>query len=197
MIITKNFSCKKWIKLLILFNLILLNDAKSEVFLNGGTFVQYFNEVQISASGGKKTFTLTPYFGIGGNLQFMGGHEFNPEFGFVRYTDTLKGVEKTQLFLHYNFSYQFNQIIKARYGLTTHWYQLKGTGGKQKLNNGAGSTEFDLPDSTVTSYFTTLNLGLEGKVNQTYSIRFDYQMMEFRSSENMSANYLLTLNYIW
>ena len=160
-----------------------------------GTFVPYFDKAQISDSGQTQKFSLTPYFSVGSQLQMTAIHYFMPELGYARWLETAEKVQKSMIFLHYNFSYIFSSNFIFRYGLTTHWYMIKGEGGTVRLRNGDGYTNFEAPDKQVTSYFTTLNLGGEYFFQQSLSTRFDLNMMNINEFENKSYNYLLTVNF--
>jgi len=162
---------------------------------SAGTYVPFFNKVQTSDAGDTRKFDLNPYFGIGTQLPMSGPHYFMPEFGYAYFMEPATNTRKDMFFLHYNFAYTFSESLIWRYGLTTHWYRLMGLGGTQTLDNGNSTTEFNSPDRTVITYFTTLNLGAEFFINREMSLRFDLNMMNSNDLEDRAYNYLFTLNF--
>jgi hypothetical protein len=162
---------------------------------HGGTFVPYFNKVQVNTSGETKTFELTPYLGISTQLNMSGPHYFVPELGYAHYLENAKKTQKSVFFLRYDFSYILSQKFILRYGLTNHWMRISGDGGTVTLRNGSRYTAFKAPSETKTSYFTTLDVGGEFFIKQNLSVRLDLNMMSFQNMENSGFNYLLTLNF--
>jgi hypothetical protein len=175
--------------------LINLSQANAVTMYSTGTYVPYFDKVQVSNSGATQKFDLNPYLAIGKQFNMSGPHYFMPELGYTYWLETAKKVKKSMIFLHYNFSYILSQRFIFRYGLTTHWYKIKGEGGTVSLRNGDGYTNFKAPDKEVTTYFTTLNLGSEFFFNKGLALRFDLNMMNVNELEQRAYNYLFTVNF--
>ena len=180
---------------LLVFLLIFVSEASANLMYSAGTYVPYFNKVQTSNTGATKKFELTPYFGLGWQFHIAGPQYFTPELGYAHWLDNAKKTKKSMVFLHYNFSYVLSPSFLWRYGLTTHWYRIGGDGGTVTLRNGNGYTDFHAPSKTVTSYFTTFNLGAEFFMDREKSLRFDLHMMNANEFENKAYNYLLTINF--
>lgn len=162
---------------------------------NIGTYVPYFNKTQVSNDGSRQTFELTPYFGFGKQIQMSGPNYFMPELGLAYYMENAKKNQKSIIFLRYDFSYILSQKFILRYGLTNHWLRISGDGGTVSLRNGSGYADFKAPDSTSTSYFTTLDLGTEYFLKPSLALRLDFNMMSFQNMENSAFNYILTVNF--
>ena len=161
-----------------------------------GSHVPYFNQAQVNESGSTQKIDINPYFGIGTNYHIYERHYFLPEFAYSYYLDNPSGSSREVYFLHYDFGYAFSENTLLRYGLTTHYYRIKGQGGNTKLKNGNSSQSFPNPDKTVTTHFTTADLGAEQFFSQkTKSVRFDLNLMSFRDIDRTSFNYLLTVNF--
>lgn len=161
-----------------------------------GTHVPYFNQAQISTSGATQKFTLNPYFSFGHQLTLSKRHFFSPELGYAYYREQAKKLRTELIEVHYNLSYVLSSNFLLRYGLANNWYRMIGQGGNITLSNGNGTTSFPAPDKTVTTYYTTLNLGTEYILpNRKYSIRFDLNTLSFARLENKAFNYLLTVNF--
>lgn len=178
-----------------LFLLSLSLQAKSVFMYSTGTYVPYFNKMQVSNSGATQKFTLNPYLSVGKQFQISGPHYFMPELGYSYWIETAKKTKKSMIFLQYNFSYILSGNFIFRYGLSTHWYKIKGGGGTVSLRNGDGYSKFRSPSTEVTTYFTTLNLGSEYFFKKTLSLRFDLNLMSVNEFENQASNYLLTVNF--
>lgn len=165
------------------------------IMLSTGTYVPYFDKVQVSNSGATEKFDLNPYVSVGTQFNLSGPHYFMPELGYSYWLETAKKTKKSMIFLQYNFSYILTQNLILRYGLSTNWYKIKGEGGTVSLANGETHTEFKAPDKEVTTYYTTLNLGGEYFFKQSKSVRFDLNIMNFKNFDQRVYNYLLTVNF--
>ncbi len=164
--------------------------------VSAGSYVPYFSRAQINTSGKTKVFEINPYIGYGGQFHLAGNTHFLPELGYAYFLNNPENLRREQIFLHYNFSYIISDMFLLRYGITNNWYRLVGKGGSENLRNGSGSLSFPSPNKTVTSYYTTLNIGGEGFFGtKQMSVRFDLQVMSFQKLENKAYNYLLTLNF--
>jgi len=183
-----------FLSLISIFLFLSTNNLHATMMYSGGTYVPFFNKAQINNSGDSQKFDLTPYAGIGKQFHLAGPQYFMPELGLAYWLENAKKTQKSMVFLHYNFSYVLSPLLIWRYGLSTHWYRIKGEGGTVSLRNGNGTSTFNAPSKTVTSYFTTFNLGAEFFLSRERSIRFDLQMMNVNKFEDKAYNYLLTLN---
>lgn len=180
-------------KILFLY-LITFQSAYAVIGYKFGTFVPYFGKMQVSDSGDTQTIDLNPYLGIGTNFRLKGNFLALPEAGYTFFTSTAKKNTKSIIFLKYNFGYAFKKFI-LRSGLSTHWYRLGGEGGTVTLSNGTGQTDFKAPLTTKTTYFTTLDFGVEYLFSTKFGARFDLNTMGFNNSESLAFNYILSFNY--
>lgn len=180
------------------YYLFLFLFSKTVFALSGsiGTHVPYFNQAQVNESGSTQKIDINPYFGIGTSFHIWGRHFFLPELAYSYYLDNPAGSSREVYFLHYDFGFALRETTLLRYGLTTHYYRIKGRGGNTKLNNGNSTQSFPNPNKTVTTHFTTLDLGVEQFfLQKTKSVRFDLNFMSFRDFDHTSLNYLLTVNF--
>ena len=175
--------------------LIINSSFASEYFLTAGTFVPYFNKVQVNEEGDRQFFDLNPYLSIGNVINLSGPHFFIPELGYTYYLDTPDKTTKMIFFLHYDFAYALTGEWLLRYGLTNHWSRISGDGGTVRVKNGDGYANFDAPKKGITSYYTTLDLGFEFMFRKPMSVRFDLNMMSMMEQENTAYNYILTINW--
>jgi hypothetical protein len=185
-------------KIIIFLTLILNIKLCFAYSISAGTYVPYFNKVQTNTKGDTKKFELNPYFSVAAQLQMSPSQYFVPELGYTYFLESSKNVTRDIIFLHYSFAYVLNNSLLLRYGLTTHWYRIMGKGGSQTLSNGSSKTKFPLPNKTVITYFSTIDLGSElffnGKKN---ALRFDLNIMSISEMENTSYNYILTYNWYY
>lgn len=183
--------------LISIFIFILNCPALASFMYSTGTHVPFFNKVQVNTKGETSKFDLNPYLGLGTQYHLSGAHYALPEFGYAYFLTTPSEYKKEIFFLHYNLGYVFNESLILRYGLTTHWYRIKGSGGSVNLRNGTGLTNFPSPDRTVTTYFTTLNFGAEYFFNsKANGFRFDFNTMAPKNFFNERIyNYILSFNF--
>lgn len=180
-------------KLLLLFSLFI--QVTYAAFYSVGTFVPYFNKEQTSESGDTKFFELNPYVGYGTNLHLSGSTYFLPEIAYSYLTNSEDGVRQEVIFINYHFSYYTSPSFILKYGMTTHWWRIVGSGGSKRLRNGDGYTNFKLPDETRTSYITSLFGGFESFIDQDKSFRFDLNIMDSINSDSRAYNYMLGVNF--
>jgi hypothetical protein len=180
-------------KLLIFFSLFNINIVFAK-YVSVGTFVHYFQKEQVSKTGSNKFFELNPYVGIGTNIHLIQKHFFVPELAYSYILSSEEDIKEDIIFLNYHFARPITQNFLLRYGLSTYWWRITGSGGRKRLRNGGGYTNFKLPNKTVTSYVTSLMLGAENFINSNRSIRFDINMMDSINDESKNFNYLLTIN---
>lgn len=183
-------------KLIIFILVFMINSNAYSYMIGAGTFVPFFNQAQTNTTGSTQKFELNPYFSFGEQFHLSGPQYFTPEIGYSFFLNNAKNTSVSVIFLHYNLSYVLTPSLTLRYGITNNWYRLSGKGGNVNLRNGTGSTSFPSPNKTVTTYFTTLNIGSEYFFNSKRNgIRFDLNMMSFNKLENRAYNYLLTFNF--
>lgn len=180
---------------IIIILLVIAFNAQSEMY-SAGTFVPYFLKAQTNVKGDTEKFDINPYFGISTQIHIDNKEYFVPELGYSYFTENPEGSRKEFIFLQYNFAHVTTDKLLLRYGFATTWYRIIGKGGTTRLNNGTGYTTFKNPDKTVTSYFTTFNLGGEYFISsKEYSVRFDLHTMGFTNFADREQNYLLTINF--
>lgn len=165
-------------------------------FLSTGTFVPFVGKAQISNSGGSEKFAYNPYLSIGTPIQMSGRHFFVPEIGFNFFLENAKRTTRSNIFLKYDFASKISPNLALRYGITNNWYRLSGQGGSNTLRNGNGYTDFPAPNKTVTSYYTTIDLGIDYRFKSAMSARFDINIMSINRFENKAYNYLFTINFL-
>ena len=163
--------------------------------ISTGTYVPFFNQVQVSPSGSLRTFEINPYVGYSYELQLGGSHLFTPEVGYVLFNDFGDDTTKDLLLLNYDFGYRISSEFVLRYGLTTHWYRVAGKGGTKSLSNGSSTTEFIVPSGSALAIYTTWDIGVEFLTNgQVSSWRFDLKTTDLFSDERI-YNYLITASF--
>jgi hypothetical protein len=183
-------------KFLILITLIIKINSALGYSISAGTYVPFFNKAQTSTKGDTKKFEINPYISIGTQIQMSPSQYFVPEFGYAYYLESSKNVTRDTFFLHYDFAYVLHSTLLLRYGLTTHWYRIMGKGGSQTLSNGGSKTSFPLPDKTVITYFSTIDLGAEIFFNsKRNAVRFDLNIMSIAEMDSKAYNYILTFNW--
>ncbi|MGK0367190.1 MAG: hypothetical protein ACI9QD_000324 [Thermoproteota archaeon] len=186
---------KRIIKTLLLLCLITSFSNASAYMIGMGTYVPYAFTAQEEASGGTNYFEINPAITIAMQIPSFFGHFFTPEFGYVMHRNTYDDVDKSTMFLLGNFAIKYSATLLLRYGLGLFMEKQSGSGGGIVLNNGAGTSTFYKPESSVTTYINTLNLGVEYFVTPRNSFRFDLGLMSFMEHQFKFKNYILTYNF--
>jgi len=184
--------------LTLLFSLIFAGPSYSAITdglgVGVGIYVPYAFKAQDDKDASTETFAFNPYISIHYEHPIWWGQFFKPELGFVFHSGNEDNTSKTTVFLRYNFAHKFNQDISLRYGLSTFMTKIGGDGGTVTLNNGTSTADFYAPSQTVTTYFSTLDLGAEYIATSNFGIRFGTQLMGVTSSEKRKLSYMLSSN---
>ena len=94
-----------------------------------------------------------------------------------------------------NFSMMIGQGIHFRFGGGVFITKISSEGGPVIRNNGAGTATHYLPNETISSYNSTLNLGLETFFAPRMAIKFETYIWNVLSSTSIRFNFALAYNY--
>lgn len=143
-------------------------------------------------------FDLHPYIAFNTKTPIFGSHLFFPELGYVfpkSSHDQDSPTKRSTLYLLYNLGYPIMEGTYLKYGLGTFITKISGQGGTVTRRNGSSSREFDVPSETVSSYNTTLNLGIEIFPSESYSAKIEGHLWNFFNSDNRSVNFNIGFSY--
>jgi hypothetical protein len=159
--------------------------------LTMGSYVPYFAKAQSSDRGSTKVFEINPYISYSSLFQFE-NFIFFPEIGFsYSLADSNQNFKKNYYFFRYMFSTILTNKMILRYGLTTTWIQMTGSGKSTNQRNGDGFQTYYYPSGTRYSYITTFDFGFEMNFKENLTLKFDLEMMSFTNINNSSFNYIL------
>ncbi len=153
---------------------------------------------QKDAQGGSNATTIHP--GINGKLIFniSGSNSFNPEFGYVFHretADTYGTQSKKTIYILWDLSYAITKKLILQYGIGTFMTKISGDGGTVSVRNGeSGTATAYKPEESVTSYNSTLNLGVEYFFFDKTSFKGEGFVFSFLSSEKRNIKYAISLH---
>ena len=156
-----------------------------------------FPSTQKEDDGTKDTWTADPYVSIGYNHKLSGNYIFTPQIGYVFHSSLDDEYSKKTLFTLLDFGYTINSRFTGIFGLGTFRTTISGDGGTVVLQNGDGTANFFAPSTSVTSYNTTVDLGLDAIYNKNFATRFQIYLFEILSSEKRSMSYSVAVNYFY
>ena len=156
-------------------------------------------------TGERDLFQFNPFLAVGFSWRMMGNHFFVPQVGLAKdfsIDDDYGDYSKTTLFFLWDFSYLLVKGLVVRYGLGTFLTRISGDGGEVTVPNGHSTATAYRPEQAITSYSTTLNLGLEyigqaAWANKYMGLRAEGHLFSFLDSESRSLGYTLSLVYYY
>lgn len=164
-----------------------------------GTLTPFFGTYQKDLDGSSENlFSLNPYITLNEQFRMVGSHLFVPEFGFVlpdSSTDSGDASKRSMIFILWNFAWEMFPNFNLKYGVGTFWTRISGDGGQITTPNGTGTTTAFLPNDSVKSYNSTINLGLEVKLRPRLSGKLEIYTWEPFDSDGRRFNIALGANY--
>ena len=144
--------------------------------------------------------SLHEYFNIRDNIFFIpdvGITLNNSSYGEI---DALNGngdeaSSRQMIFGLANFSLMIASGTHFRFGGGVFITKISGQGGAVTRNNGSGTSTHFLPDETVSSYNSTLNLGIETFVAPRVAVKIETYTWNVLSSSSLRFNFALAFNY--
>ena len=94
-----------------------------------------------------------------------------------------------------NFSLMLGTGTHFRFGGGVFITKISGDGGSVERNDGAGTSTHYLPNETVASYNTTINIGIEQFIKPRMAIKFETYSWNILSSASIRFNFALAFNY--
>ncbi len=159
-----------------------------------GDYVPFGPSTQGSVTGSSNTLSFNPMIGVNTKIQTPWyGQVFLPELDIVFNTGEKDGYSKRTYLISADFGYNLNPMLMLRYGTSTIITSISGDGGVVYLNNGNSVDDFYQPDQSSLSWNQTLNLGVDGIINSTYSLRFETYIFSLFNSKARQVSYSLSL----
>ena len=90
--------------------------------------------------------------------------------------------------------HEISSSLSWNYGLGLMRYEIKGSGGEVRLNNGTGTSTFYKAKRTVATTLALAQLGLGYEINDKLSLDFEFFLTGILS-ERLSYHSYLALNY--
>lgn len=81
-----------------------------------------------------------------------------------------------------------------RFGAGTFMTKISGDGGEVTRNNGASTATYFLPSESITSYNSTLNLGIEQFIMPKIAVKLETYAWNILDSTSRRFNFALALN---
>jgi hypothetical protein len=176
--------------------LLLLNiSTQAKWGVGAGAYVPFGLSTQKDEEGGTSATNFQPSVFASSILPAPLNHLFLPELGLIFYRGLEDDYSKRTLYLLGDVGYKLNANLILRYGIGLFSTSISSDGGAITLNDGAGTSEFYKPSTSVTSYNVTWNLGIESALNANWSARFETFLYEALSSVKRDVSYTLNITY--
>ncbi len=189
------YSMKKIIISILLITSLKLSAANG-LWIGAGTVTHNFLSAQTGKTDGKKTIDLYPTVLIGGLLPgFFSGISLAPGIGYAKSLNSKDKTSKNEIILQYHLAQNIFNGVQIRYGFSTFITKISGDGGTTELNNGNSTSTFYVPENSSTSYTSSLDLGGEAFMLHSTSLRLQFSITKFLSSEQRKVSNLVTVNY--
>jgi hypothetical protein len=170
--------------------------AQDKYLLNFGTYTEFYNAVQMDPSGGLRTFDPAPTVGFGLEKKFENGFIFLPEVNWVLPRKSGDSIYKNIFIGRADFSYDMIDWLRMRLGSSIVWLNQHGTGGKENINNGNGTSTFYYPSENRSSFNNTLDLGAE-VLFSSLAFRLQTYIFSALKEDRRQISYSLFVTYYW
>lgn len=186
-------------KIIIVFSLLITcqSFAASMVWMGIGTTTQNFLTAQDDTKGGTVYLDVAPTLFAGLNLPFVfAGSNLIPAIGYAHFF-TDDNTTKSDLILQLHANQELLTSFYFHYGFSTYMEKIGGDGSNVQLNNGNGTSTFYAPNESITTYTSSLDVGGEYIYDANYTVKMNFSIMRFLSSERRRVGHTLTLNYFF
>lgn len=182
---------------IILFLLLIMtifSNSYAAYSVGGGGYVPFGSATQKDKDGEDNKTTLHPMIILNVSDQLEGSHLAYGDIGYVYHRSTDNYSKKTMFFL-FDIGYMLVDSFIIRYGIGSFWTRISGDGGPVTVRNGSGYATAYMPKDPITSYNTSINLGMEFVPNSKYSLNFETYTFGILSSEKRHISYALSFRY--
>jgi hypothetical protein len=194
-------------KKIISLTIFLLMSFNTHALVGVGTMSPFVGSYTNNVDGSTESpFSIWPYVSIHEFFNIRGNIFFIPEVGMTFNNSSYSESEafngngdqsnsRRMIFGLANFSMMLMNGTHFRFGGGVFITQISGEGGGVARNDGGGSAVHYLPDETVSSYNSTINLGLEQFVAPGMAIKLETYTWNILSSTSRRFNFALAFNY--
>lgn len=164
--------------------------------LGAGLMNQSPGRYQTEVAGDKSKMNNQPTLQTGLVYNFDEDWTFHGDFGFLWPGDTEESyISKQVYFFNAHGGYALSKKWLIRLGTSFYFTRISGDGGTTSIRNGNGFTDFYVPEQSIISQNTTLNIAKEYFFHKEYSVKGEVYVFNPISSEKRTINLALTLHY--
>jgi hypothetical protein len=163
-----------------------------------GSHTEFYNNIQNDDSGGLRKLDFAPTIGLGMVMPLHSELSFLPEVNWVlpRKAGSSE-IIKNLFMLRADMGYAPVDWFRLRVGTSLMWLNQHGRGGEAQINNGNTTSTFYYPDENRSSLNNTLDLGMEGFFDKSWSVRFQSYVYSAFKEDRRQVSYTLFLSYYW
>lgn len=195
---------KKPLLFFLLISFCLTPNARALVGV--GHMTKYLGAYTDDTKGGHESLLSPwPYLSVHEYFNVSGKFFFIPEFGVTlkkssygdKEASNANGGEASKrqlIFILANFSYMAGNGTHLRFGAGIFMTKISGDGGEVTRNNGASTATYFLPSESITSYNSTLNLGIEQFIMPKIAVKLETYAWNILDSTSRRFNFALALN---
>ena len=170
------------------------------IFLNidAGATLSNINSYYSVTSGNRSNVAgVTGFFRVRPGFRLLRGFTAEPSLGWVfpwrTGEDGSVNIYTTQLSA--DFAYRFLSWMKVRIGPGLQWELISSQGQTVTLNNGGGTSDFYLADSSTSAFTLTANLSFEFLIVGGFSLGTDFYVLAPLDSESRDYKIALMAGY--
>ena len=145
---------------------LLLPLKEGRAHISFGSFTPALLKYQVDSFGSTNILDLNLMLGVHLNIPLtfkpLKSHFFRPEIGIIFESSEMDDEYfRSTTYLLYDFAWEFRKNTFLRYGLGTFIDKVGGIGGSKIQNNGSSYATFYRPMTTIYSYTSSINIGIE------------------------------------
>ena len=151
---------------LVLIPFLLFNIKEGKAYISFGSFTPALSKYQVDSFGSTSVLDLNFMLGVHLSIPFkfkpFKNHFFRPEIGLIFESSEMDDEYfRNTTYLLYNLAWEFKKNTFLRYGIGTFIDKVGGVGGSKVQNNGSSYATFYRPSTTIYSYTSSFNIGIE------------------------------------
>lgn len=162
-----------------------------------GGYSPFSFTTQTDADGGKSVLRLKPTIFLSALFEAPLSHFIMPEVGWVIHGSGEDEYSKNTYYILTDLVYPITGELVLRYGYGLFMTRISGDDEAVLLNNGNSYSTFYTAGEAVTSYNSTINLGLELVVRSDATVRLQSFVFQPFSSMDREVSYMLSYSFFF
>jgi hypothetical protein len=188
-------------QVIIIFALFFVFALKTHAVIGVGTMGPFSGTYQAEVDGNEGTesfLQIHPYLSVNHRWKLSEMNSFIPELGYVfpkSSSEKDDASKRSLVFLLLNMGTRILPTVILKYGIGTFRTNIYMDGGAIEIPNGSSTLTAYMPTESITSYNSTINLGLEYMLNSEMALKTEAYIWNILDSPSRKWNLAIAFNF--